>query len=1746
MSTTVDNRVISMTFDNAAFEKNVKTSMSTLRKMDDQLKSVDSSKGLEKIETASRRIDFHVMSNGLQNVVCHFNALDIAGMQVIRRLTDATINMGKNLVKSFAVDPVKTGFSEYELKMGSVQTIMASTGASLEDVNGYLAELNEYSDKTIYSFADMTSNIGKFTNAGVKLEDAVKAIQGVSNEAAVSGANAQQASHAMYNFAQALSAGSVKLIDWKSIENANMATVEFKNELIKTAEELGTLRKEGDRYVSTTTNLNGKTADAFNATSMFNESLNAQWMTTDVLIKTLGRYADETTDIGKKAFASAQDVKTFSMVMDTLKEAAQSGWAETWETIVGDFEESKRLWTSLSSFFGEIIAKSSEIRNNFLGKIFDSPWEKLTKEISATGIETGKFTDSLVKLAKERGVNVDELLADGKRVSDLVSDGTITGQMIRDTIATITGSVDDVSDSTESVTKKLVNLKEVVDDVRLGRYGNGLDRVKNLTDAGYEYSVVQGMVNKAIAGEAVNYEVMTDAQLEAIGYTDEEIEALRELSKQAADSGSSLNQLIDDIQKPTMGSLIFDSLKNVLTTISAPFKAFKEAWRGVFSINPDNFYGVIEKFHDFTSRLKPSETTVIMLTSTFRNLFEVFKTLGKEASNVLHSVFETFGAIIPDVHLNFSRFLFLINRSLKSFNEWLTTSDFMTGAWTMIQNGLSKVATAIEFFKTSVGNLGGFTGNIVSKVVSAFRKLGDAVSKLFRKNDPKELDADQLVTVLSGSKMDRAIIKVTTLKDSSRNLWEQLKEICATIKGALTGSMDKLNKKFEGATFLDFLNTAALSGIAVAIKKLVDSGKKQPLESIASSFSNFMNTAEKAVKSWQTEVKARTLKEIAIAVAILSASILALSFVKNGDALISGLAVVSGLLAEVVGVLIILDKFDIHGSMASALSIAILAGAIAILAGAMSKLDDFRKWDTTWPSLVAMLSLIAGLTAAMAIMNTVGKPGKMIVMALAISALSGAIKLMTAVFLSLSPDEMMTASVRIGGVMAALVLFVKLVSGSDLKGVATTLLGLGASLLLFAAAIKIYSMFKFTEIMQGLAIVAGGIILLSIAVNLMDNAQLAGVGAALMGMAVAMNLLLYPIFKLSDGTIGWTELAVGLAGVAGGIVALALGIRIMTKSTGSNAGQILAMSVALVAMAGAMRLVAIPIKTLGEMKWTEVALGLGAVLGTFVTFGVVGGILSSMASGLLAVSAAFLMFGASILGIGAGVTLLAAGFATLAAVGAAGAAAFLAAATALLAGMVVLIPAVETFLITSLQSICRIIIATAPDIAAAVTVVVLAMIESARKIIPPLIELLFEMLDTTLKALADHIPSILDSLGRIIVAMLYAIDERLPAFLEKGWEIIKQLIAGLVAKAGELIAKGVETMVELRDKIADKIQELKDKGREAIINFIEGFKEKVNNLYKRGQEINEQIKSGIASKLQDIHDKGAEIISKIKSGIEGAFNKILETGKDIITNVKDGINEKLTDIYNAGKDIINNVINGAKEMISGAISIGEDFVSGIKKGFSNMKSSVVGAAENVGKWIKGGTRRSLDEHSPSKEGAKIGEYFDLGIVQGILKNARTVSDSGEQVGDVLLASLRASISAINDALSDNMDMNPTIRPVLDLTEVQNGARRINGLVQPKRVHVAKVSRDMAGSAARHMNARNPYDNRRLADEIISGMNGRKPDPAPQAGGSMTNTFYIKSDKPKEVADEVSKKLKVQVDRRNAVWGSNVQRAKLKG
>ena len=369
MSTLIDSRVAEMRFDNRNFERNVATSMSTLDKLKEKLKLKDVATGLENITSAANKVTFSHIGNETDTVGVKFSAMQVAATTALVNLTNAAIQAGTSIANSL-ISAAKSGFQEYETQINAVQTILANTsskGTTLEQVNNALDELNHYADMTIYNFTEMTRNIGTFTAAGVDLDTSVAAIKGIANLAAVSGSTSQQASTAMYQLSQALAAGTVKLQDWNSVVNAGMGGQVFQDALKETARVHGIaidqmIKDEGS----------------------FRETLQKGWLSSEILTETLSKFTGDLTEeqltsmgytaeqaqeimkLGQTANDAATKVKTFTQLIDTLKEANQSGWTQTWEILIGDFEEAKSLWTSVSDQLGNMIQQSADARNNLL------------------------------------------------------------------------------------------------------------------------------------------------------------------------------------------------------------------------------------------------------------------------------------------------------------------------------------------------------------------------------------------------------------------------------------------------------------------------------------------------------------------------------------------------------------------------------------------------------------------------------------------------------------------------------------------------------------------------------------------------------------------------------------------------------------------------------------------------------------------------------------------------------------------------------------------------------------------------------------------------------------------------------------------------------------------------------------------------------------------------------------------------------------------------------------------------------------------------------------------------------------------------------------------------------------------------------------------------------------------------------------------------------------------------------------
>ena len=1201
MSKEIDEKVVSMEFDNSKFEKNVSTSMSTIEKLKQSLNFKGAEKSFDAIDSASKRVDMSGLAGAIETVNTKFSALQVIGVTALANLTNSAVEAGKRIISSFTIEPITTGFNEYELKMGSIQTIMASTGESLETVNGYLDDLNTYSDRTIYSFSDMTQSIGKFTNAGVKLDDAVVAIKGISNEAAISGANADEASRAMYNFAQALSAGYVKLIDWKSIEMANMATVEFKTQLLEAAVAAGTLTKTAGGMYETI-----GSGTLIDATHNFNDSLQEQWMTTDVLVNTLRDYADETTEIGKKAYAAAQDVKTFSQLMDTLKEAVQSGWAETWQIIVGDFTEAKDIFTRANDFFSDLVAKSAKARNTFTAAVMATPWEQLTSKVNDAGISVSKFQEALIETAKKHGIAIDDMIEKEGSFENTLKNGWLTKDLVKETLLSFIDNATGVSGATEDMTDKFKDLQSIVDQVIHGDFQNGHDRVLALTDAGYDYATVQGLVNERLLGTKMEIKDLSDEQLKNIGYTDDQVKVLRDLADEADKTGTQLSKLIENMQRPSGRELVVETFLNAAKGIAGVIQALQEAWASVFPPEEvaEKLYLFIDKLHTMSMSLSLIDDTTGKLNDdgeklkrTFSGVFAIvdlatdaFGGTAKVLFNLSREIFNALGlenVKILDITAS-------IGDSLVAFKDWVFAHDLATNAFKTLAPHIVVAAKAIGNLTTEIYN-SEFAKNIISNfevVLSGFCTILDKTATFLEKTAGK------------------FVLWIKSLKDIpvvAENL-ENISSVCKTLYENIKRYFGDAVKYVE-AFFDAFSNIGDfnLSNVEAAFRQIKEATKDLFSGDLFSGisddmFSGFLKGLEGGASNVYAKMKDFAEGILETVKAILGIHSPSTKFAEIGENIVNGLCngiqasgkkvidTISSLASYLLTIVRQIDWDHIFVGVMTAFSGVIIYKIVGIV-------EKFSKvFEGLYKIFDAVSDSIRGL--AHATEKYIGakslklKSDAILNIAKAIAILAASVLLIS----KIEPAQLWAAIGAITVLIGELIAASKLAEKIDIASIGKlSLLVLAVSISLGIMAKSVAMLAK--DVKPGDAFIAIGematmMLVLSGALVIFgrfvkeNSADVDKAGVMLLALSVAIAIMAHTLKVIANMT--WEDISKGMI-VLTGIIGLFMLVVIASKFAGENGDKAGTM---LLKMSVAIGIMALVVKTIASMTTEEIDKGL--------------------------------------------------------------------------------------------------------------------------------------------------------------------------------------------------------------------------------------------------------------------------------------------------------------------------------------------------------------------------------------------------------------------------------------------------------------------------------------------------------------------------------------------------------------------------
>lgn len=1357
MSTTIDERVVEMRFDNKQFEQNVQTSISTIEKLEKSLNLKGASKGLEDVNAAAKNCNMTPLSNAVETVKMRFSALEVMAVTALANITNSALNAGKNIVSALTIDPIKTGFQEYETQINAVQTILANTqheGTNLQQVNRALDELNTYADKTIYNFTEMTRNIGTFTAAGVNLQTSVDSIKGIANLAAVSGSSAQQASTVMYQLSQAIAAGKVQLMDWNSVVNAGMGGKVFQDALVRTSELLGTGAK-----------------NAIEMYGSFRESLTKTgWLTTEVLTETLKQFAGaydeadliaqgfsesqakEIMEMAKTAEDAATKVKTFTQLWDTLKESAQSGWTQTWEILIGDFGEAKDLLTEISNSIGGIIGQTAEARNAVLSSGLSSGWKQLLDQGIAD--EAG-YIEAIEEVARKNGDAFDKMVADSEDFTDALKKGLKEGVISSDTLT---------------------------------------EAVYNLQDK--------------MSG-------MSKEELKAAGYTSEMVEQIESLDSGLRNGSVSMDEFTEKILRPSGRENIIQALWNAAQGLMSVITPMKDAFREIFPpATGDQVYNLTVGFRELTEKFKIGEETANNLKRTFKGVFALFD-IGLQGVKALVGGFaDLIGYVAPagDRILGFTAsigdFIVGIDEAIKSsdaFNKAIegignflkpiadgvktfvktvadAFSEFANVDTSGLDNFADKVQTRFEPF-VKLGELvkKAFEGiiGIVEKAAPVLSKLGSIVANAFGNLGEAILTAfdtasfDPILDLINTGLFSAILIGVKKFIDSLSEITENGGGILGSFKDILDGvkgSLEAWQSSLKAGTLLKIAGAMAILTAAIVALSLVDSEKLNAslgalsvlfVELLGSMaiFEKIMNGA--AIKGMGQLTIA--MIGMSTAVLILAGAVQKLSGL-DWDELLKGLVGVAGLSAILVASATALSKTS-KGLIKGSAGLVVFAAAIRVLVGAVEDLGvldvgSLAKGLIGVGVLCTELALFLKATDldGMGVLKGTG----LVLLAASINILADAVK----AFGDLDTSNLVQGLSAVAVVLTELAVFTKVTANAKhVVSTATAMTILGAAMLIFGEAVEKMGNLTWGEIGRGLTTMAGSLAAVAVAMNLLPNGMISKatgmveVGAALLIIGEAVRNM---------GGMSWDEIARGLVTLAGSMTILVVALNAM-KTALPGAAAVLTVSAALAIFTPVL-------KSLGNMSWESIAKGLVALAGSFTVLGVAGVALGPLTPAILGLSAAIAVLGVGCLAAGAGILAFSTGLSALAVSGAAGAASLVVAVSSILS----LIPLLFESIGQGILSLAGVIANGGPAIAKAFTVLVLAAVEALVTAVPAVVDGLFVLIDSVLSALVEHTPTIVEQLFDILIGIIQAITTKLPELIKAGVELLMAFFDGVI------------------------------------------------------------------------------------------------------------------------------------------------------------------------------------------------------------------------------------------------------------------------------------------------------------------------------------------------------------------------------
>lgn len=1467
--TTVDNRVVQMGFDNQQFERNVGKSIDSLGSLKKSLQLEESAKSLNSLSDAGKRFSLGNVGGAVEGVALKFSALGAIGFSVLQNLTNQAINFGKKML-SQVLGPIKMGFQEYETQMNAIQTTLANTeskGTTLEDVTRVLDDLNEYSDKTIYNFTEMARNIGTFTAAGVELDTSARAIKGIANLAAVSGSNSQQAATAMYQLSQALSSGTVKLMDWNSVVNAGMGGQVFQDALKDTARVHGVaiddmIKREGS----------------------FRNTLQNGWLSSEILLETLSKFTGDLTaeqlttmgyteeqiaaiiKLGQTANNAATQVKTLTQLKSTLLESMQSGWTQTWEIIIGDFDEAKVFFTHISDVLGGMISKSADSRNRIL-----QAW----KDYGGRDM----LVDSLYRA-------FDNLLKLIEPVKNAFKE-IFPVNMFR-TLMQITGLI-----------------SAFVDKLRIGHI-TAL-RFQFIFEGLFAIIDIGKMLVLALADgfmkliKPLTQSINKDGILMYLARMGKNIVGIRDAIKVNDTFGVSIQKVVDWLLKAK--DAVVDFIKNFKTdfpNIVAFFLALEEAVSSFAGTLAEKFGVAKEWLKEFFGNIKIDTSG---LKSFFGGLGDFFKMVGQRLApigNFFKNIIQGIINIAKKLGPLYKKAFSIIGDVLGNIGTWIServaNTDFnkvldvlntmlMGGVLLAIRNFLSKGSSAIDK-TTSIADK--FTS-----ILDGVKGILDGVRgslEAWQQN----LKAKTLMTIAIAIGILTLSLIALSLIDSAKLAigLGAITVMFADLMGSLA-IYDKLSgpggKGSSLALTLIALGVSLLL-LAVAVKMLSDIDKDDLVQGLGAIGAL---TAGILVFTKFMDKNAGSIAKSALGLLLFSVSILILYMAvkKLGnldpDILTKGLIAVGVMLAEIAG---FLQASGSGGGITVGKGLGVMAVAAALLVMIMA-VEKLGKMDAE--ELKKGLAAIGGILLELAAFIRIAGDGKKVVLTAIGMAILGAAMILFSIALErlgeLSWEELGRGLAAMAGALLILVSAMRLMP----KNMIVQAIGLvivASALLILSNALTSMGNMSWEEVGRGLLVLAGSLLILSVSMYAMKG-SLGGAFALI--IAAAAIAILTPSLK-ALGELSLLEIGIALLALAG--VFLVLGV----------AGYVLAPVVpALMGLAIAMLLIGVAagLVGLGLLAFSAglAALAISGRLGATAFVAVIGILLGLIPMIITALVGAIVLF---IQQITAAVPVLMAALVTI--------------LLGLIDAVMQVVPPFLEALGTLISLLLAFLVEKIPEVITTILTIIQALLDALVLAVPDFVQSGFDLLLGVLKGIADNIGEVVLTVADIITAFLDAVTLALPDIIDSGFGVLIAFVDGLataveengpdltdaVLRLGTAIVNGlVDGISNGVGAVVDAVANLAESALEALKDLL-GIHSPSDETYSAGRYFTGGLINGILVLAKDLVKATKSIGNKAMVGLKTAMDEIAKTvdrNLDMTPTIRPVVD--LTDIKSGGAQI---------------------------------------------------------------------------------------------------------------------------------------------------------------------------------------------------------------------------------------------------